>query len=119
MIDIKKSIRSFSYAFKGINHLVRLENNARIHLIASVLIIILGCITKIDKNEWLWIFLAITLVWITEALNTAIEKIIDLYTPHHDPKAGIIKDLSSGAVLIASLFSVIVSIIIFYPRYFN
>jgi diacylglycerol kinase len=62
--------------------------------------------------------LAIALVWTTEAINTAIEKIVDFISPDFHPKAGEIKDLAAGAVLIASLFALITGLIIFVPKLF-
>lgn len=118
MININKCLKSFSFAFKGIYLLFKNENNARVHLLASVLVIIAGFLTDLDKGEWLWIILAITLVWLTEAINTAIEKIIDLYTPDFNPRAGIIKDLAAGAVLITAIFATVVGAIIFIPKFF-
>jgi diacylglycerol kinase len=118
MIKISKCIKSFSFAFKGIYLLFKNENNARVHLLASLLVVIAGAFSHLDKTEWLWISLAITLVWVTEAVNTAIEKIVDLYSPEFNPRAGVIKDLAAGAVLMTAIFALLVACLIFIPKYF-
>jgi diacylglycerol kinase len=118
MININKCLKSFSFAFKGIYLLFKYENNARVHLLASIFVIIAGFLVDLDKGEWLWIILAITLVWVSEAFNTAIEKIIDLYSPDFNPRAGTVKDLAAGAVLMTAIFAIIVGAIIFIPKFF-
>ena len=56
-------------------------------------------------------------VWITEALNTAIEDVVDLSSPGRHPLAGRAKDVAAGAVLVATAASAIVGLIIFAPRF--
>lgn len=116
MIDFQKFIKSTTFAIKGIGSMIKSENNARIHLLASALVISAGFYFQLNLQEWLWISLAITLVWILEALNTAIEAIIDLVSPKFHPLAGKAKDIAAGAVLIASIFALIVGTIIFLPK---
>ncbi len=119
MIKINKCLKSFSFAVKGIYILFKNENNARVHLLTSVLVVFAGIFLHIEKGEWLWISLAITLVWVTEAINTAIEKIIDLYSPEFNPKAGVIKDLAAGSVLMTSIFAIVVASIIFITKFLS
>lgn len=118
MIDIKKNLKSYKYAIKGLKHILLLENNARIHLAATIIVLALSAYFKIETNEWLWIALAITLVWITELLNTAIEKIVDFISPEYHPTAGKIKDLAAAAVLIAAIFALVIGVIIFKKHIF-
>jgi diacylglycerol kinase len=116
MIDFPKSVRSFRFAFLGIWQFFRNENNAKVHLLATVVVLLAGYYFRLSPNEWLWIVAAIALVWITEAVNTAIEKLVDLVSPHFDPRAGAIKDLAAGAVLLAALAAVIIGLLIFWPH---
>jgi len=118
MIKINKCIRSFGFALKGILRFFKDENNARVHLLASVLVIILSFYLQISKGEWLWVLLCIALVWITEAMNTAVEKIVDFISPEYNTRAGEIKDLAAGAVLFAAIFAFISGLIIFLPKFF-
>ena len=85
------------------------------HLLASLFVLFFGFYFQIKSNEWLWIILAISLVWITEAINTAIEKLVDFVSPDFDERAGAIKDLAAGAVLFAAIASVIIGSIVFGP----
>jgi diacylglycerol kinase len=61
--------------------------------------------------------IVIGLVWVTEILNTCIEKAMDVITIEHHPQIKIIKDLAAGAVLIAALVAVIVGSFIFIPKF--
>ncbi|OJX41445.1 MAG: hypothetical protein BGO78_01565 [Chloroflexi bacterium 44-23] len=113
---LRGRINSFKPAFRGIFSLIRLEKNAFIHLIATIVVILVSFWLHIALYEWLWIILSITLVWLTELFNTAIEKLCDLINSETHPQIKIIKDLSAGAVLVSALFAVFTALIIFLPR---
>lgn len=95
---------------------MRSEPNAKIHFIATILVIIAGFIRHISRGSWIAIVIAIAMVWITEALNTAIEALADYACERqYDPQIKLVKDVSAGAVLIASVAAVIIAIIVFIP----
>lgn len=112
-------LRSFKYAHQGIKSLFLEEHNARVHLVAGTMAIILGFLLQISSIEWLFIFSAIAFVLVTETINSAIEGIVDMVCPEYDPFAGKVKDFGAGAVLIAVIYSVIVAAIIFIPHLFE
>lgn len=106
---------SFTYAIRGIRHLVRREPNAKLHFAATIITITAGFLRHITMTEWIAIIIAIALVWIAEALNTAIELLCDLWcNGEYHPVVGTIKDLAAGAVLIASLASLTIGVIVFF-----
>ncbi|WP_428330646.1 diacylglycerol kinase family protein [Mucilaginibacter sp.] len=113
---MKKLFRSFGYAFKGLAYATKSQLNFRIHLVATVLAVILGYVLHISITQWQWIALCITLVLVTEIFNTMVETLVDLVSPGYNEKAGHIKDMSAGAVVIAALFALITGIIIFLPK---
>jgi diacylglycerol kinase len=113
MINPLKFIRSVRFAVQGLTTLVRSENNARIHALAVLVVIGAGIYFQITARDWLWIALAITLVFTTEAVNTALEKLVDLVSPERRPLAGQIKDLAAGAVLLTALFALVVAGVVF------
>ncbi|WP_413288133.1 diacylglycerol kinase family protein [Bdellovibrio sp. HCB337] len=118
MVDVFKSMRSFKFALKGIRSFFKTENNARIHFLASLVVIVLGFYFQLNRSEWLWIVLAIALVWITEMVNTAFEKLVDLVSPQKNTQAGQVKDLAAGAVLLAATAAVVIAVLIFGPYLF-
>src|SRR5687767_815513 len=102
----------FRFAFKGIATFFG-ERNAKIHLIAAIAVILAGFYVEVERSEWFWIVLAIALVFITEMLNSAIERMCDVLHPGHHPGIGKVKDIAAGAVLVAVLFALAVAGIIF------
>lgn len=115
---MKKFIFSFKNALNGIYLLIRDERNAKIHVMAIILVVITGIIFDINRFEWCFIALAISLVLITETINTVIENMIDFITLERKPELKKIKDIAAGSVLIAALFAVIIAGIIFLPKFF-
>lgn len=117
--DIKKQIRSFGYAWKGIRQCVGKEQNLSIHLIVTVMVIIAGFFFDITRTEWLIIILCIGVVIAAELFNTAIERLVDLVSPEHNPIAGQVKDIAAGAVLVCAVAAAIIGVIIFLPYIFG
>lgn len=113
--NFRDRISSFKYAFKGIKVLLWAEHNFRIHLVAAIIVVVLGLYLDVAKFDWLWLILAISLVLISEAINTAIEYLVDLIEPNHNPLAGKIKDIAAGAVLISAITSIIIGLIVLLP----
>ena len=110
-------IKSFRYAFAGIAVLIKTQHNARIHLIATTLVIGGGLFFQINYIEWCLIILAIMAVWISEALNTAIEFLCDIASPTAHPLIKQSKDLAAGAVLISAAGAMIIGLIVFMPYF--
>jgi diacylglycerol kinase len=115
----RKRIKSFSYAFKGIATLFTSQPNARIHGIVLTLVIVAGFYFNIERTEWLAIALVAALVLSAEAMNTAIEFVVDLVSPDYHPLAGKAKDVAAAAVLLAAFGAIIVGLIIFLPKILN
>ncbi|MDB5122803.1 MAG: diacylglycerol kinase [Mucilaginibacter sp.] len=113
---MKKLIRSFGYAFKGVVYATATQLNFRIHLAATVLALLMGYLLRISTAEWLWVGACITLVLVTELFNTMIEALTDIVSPGFNEKAGRVKDMSAGTVVIAAAFALITGLIIFLPK---
>lgn len=60
-----------------------------------------------------------TIVLVTESLNTALEIDIDLTSPTYHPYAKDTKDVAAGAVLLAVFGAIIVGLLIFLPKMLN
>ncbi|MBT1248774.1 MULTISPECIES: diacylglycerol kinase family protein [unclassified Thermosipho (in: thermotogales)] len=110
---------SFSHAIEGILTAISQERNLRIHFFVGFVILFLTLFLPIDKNNYIWIFFAVFFVIISELINTLIENLLDLFIPEFHPIVKIIKDISSGIVLWAAMFSVIVGIAIIGNLLFN
>src|SRR5215210_3931040 len=86
-------LRSFVDALRGLTLLLKTQPNARIHAVATAAAAGAGCWLKLDSSEWAALVVAVTLVWLTEGLNTAIEYLVDLVSPEHRQLAGWAKDV--------------------------
>lgn len=115
--SIKARLRSMTYAAQGIVVLVREEHNARVHLGASCVVLLTGWRLHCSWDEWRWLLLAIGLVWMAEAFNTAIEVLCDLVQPGFHPQVKRIKDLAAGAVLLAAVTAALIGMTVFGPHF--
>lgn len=111
-MDFIKSLRA---AVNGIMEVLRSERNAKIHLGIAVLVVLAGIRLGISSAEWAAVFFAMLLVFLAEIVNTAIEKMLDLIDERRNPRVGIIKDITAGAVLVAATGALIVGITVFWP----
>ncbi|MCA6073668.1 diacylglycerol kinase [Fulvivirga sedimenti] len=114
----KNRLHSFRYAFQGIFQILMREPNARIHLAISFLVVILGFYFRISVSEWLFLLLAMCMVFCAEIFNTAIEYLCDRITLEQDEMIRNVKDLAAAAVLVAALFAVITGVLVFWPYIF-
>ncbi|QES88202.1 diacylglycerol kinase family protein [Rhizosphaericola mali] len=114
--SIRNRIKSFGYAFEGLQQFFKSEHNARVHLVAAIIAILLGIYLHISKLEWLILILTIAIVLMAEMFNTCIELIADHITKERHPHIKLIKDIAAGGVLITAIAAFIIGCIIFLPK---
>lgn len=107
--------KSFGYAFRGILYNCKTQKHFRFHLLASMLVLLAAAWLGLERWEWAILLLTISSVMAAEAINTAVELVVDLAEPNFNPQAGLAKDVAAGAVLITAIAAVAVGIIIFGP----
>ena len=110
-------LKSFKYAFSGISYVLKTSRNFKIQLIFAVTTLMIGFLLQISHSNYLILIATIMSVLILEILNTSIESIVDLVVKKEfSSLAKISKDTSAGAVLLASINSVIIAVYIFVPK---
>lgn len=109
-------IRSFNYAVQGIISSIQTERNMKFHYLAAVGIILVSLLFNLTRLEFMILLLAVTFVVVSELINTAIERTIDLVTQEYHPLAKLVKDISAGAVLISALNAAIIAYLLFFDR---
>jgi diacylglycerol kinase (ATP) len=114
---LSERARSFRHAFRGIWTLIRTQHNAWIHVAATGCAIALGFYVGLGAMEWCVIVVAIALVWVTEAVNTAIEFLADEVTLDRREGIGRAKDVGAAAVLLAAMASVVLGALVFVPHF--
>ena len=107
-------LKSFRYAFRGLLFLFS-ERNFRIHILATILVVLFGFIFQIEKEEWFIVLILIGVVMGFEAINTCLEAICDFISPNFDERIKKIKDMAAAAVLIVAIVAAIIGIILFLP----
>jgi Diacylglycerol kinase len=113
---LARLLDSLACALKGGVHVVRSQPNARLHLLAAALACAAGLHVGLSRAEWLWISVAIALVWSAEAFNTALEELADALHPERHPGIGRAKDAAAAAVLIAALGAAVIGMLVFAPH---
>jgi diacylglycerol kinase len=110
---MNKFFKSFVYALKGIWLAISDQRNVKVQLFVAIIVVGAGAYLRISSLEWCVILLCIAFVIGLELVNTAIENLVDLVTLERNPLAGKIKDIAAGAVLLASVISLVIGLIIF------
>ncbi|MER3373201.1 MAG: diacylglycerol kinase family protein [Allomuricauda sp.] len=113
---LKNRIRSVGFALRGMILLLRTEPSIKIQFFIALVVTAAGFYFQISSTEWILQLFAIGLVMGIEGVNTAIEKLSDYIQPKNDPKIGLIKDISAGAVMIVSIVASIIGLIIYMPK---
>lgn len=108
--------QSANVAIEGILHAARTQRHLRWHFMAAALAVLLGLFFGLDRVEFIALALAISLVLITEILNTAVEAAVDLASESFHPLAKVAKDTAAGAVFIAAFCAVVLGYFILYPH---
>jgi len=114
--SMRARLRSFRYAIAGLRRFVNHEHNARIHLVATILVVIIARVLEVSATEAAILAVVIGMVWVAELLNTAVERLADHITKDRHPEIEIIKDLAAGAVLVAAIVAIIAGSFIFIPK---
>ena len=109
-------ITSVKDCLNGLGFVMSNEDNFKREIILAILTLIATAVLKVSRIEFIIVVLVIALVIVSEIINTAIEKTVDLYTKEYNEIAKIAKDVSALAVFTMSFFAVIVGVIIFVPK---
>lgn len=119
MIKIKRLIKSFKYAIKGLIKIFEEEQNLKVQSLIGFSAVFLAIFFRISRLEWIVLILIIGLVILMEIINSAVERVADILKPRIDTYVKEIKDITASAVMLASIISIIIGGIIFWPYIFN
>ncbi len=108
-------IESLGYALAGWLYMLRYQKNTRIMSVASIVILIVGLWLQISLQDWAILIVTITIVWMAEFLNAAVEAVVNLVTREFHPMAKVAKDVAAAAVLLGAVASVLVGLLILGP----
>lgn len=107
---------SFSCAVRGVLYTVRTQRNTWIEITAALVVLAAGLWLRIEALEWAVLGLTVFTILALEAVNSALEALVDLVSPDYHELARVAKDAAAGAVLLAVIGSLVVAGAIFGPR---
>jgi diacylglycerol kinase (ATP) len=110
-------LKSSIYAAKGLWILISTEHSFMFHGGISVALLVLGYFNNLTFTQWGFQILAVGLIMVAEALNTAIEKLADHIEPNAHKTIETIKDVGAGAVLVALFAELAIVALIYVPKF--
>jgi diacylglycerol kinase len=113
-INLFERVRAIRYALAGLVTLFKTQANAWIYLVITIVVVLAGLLVGVRGQQWLWLLVAIGLVWITELLNTAVEFTCDLVTTEPNELVKFAKDTAAAAVFLAAVVAIVVIATIFW-----
>lgn len=111
----KSWLAKFRNAFRGIAVGVRGQNSFVVHLPVAILVLITAAICQVGAMQFCGLLICIALVCTTELINSSLESLASAVTDQEDSRIRDALDIASGAVLVATLFAVIVGLVILLP----
>lgn len=113
--ELYSRMRSFRYAFEGWWFVLRTQHNAWIHALVSIAVFAVAFWLRLPLRDWAVLILAVTMVWMAEFMNTALEAIVDMTMPEPHPLAKVAKDVAAAAVLLAAGGAAVIGLLILGP----
>ena len=118
---MKRFYQSFLYALNGLILLVKTERNFQIIVGCMVVTLIVGFGLDyfgqhLTRFEWAVLWLAMGSIFVSEALNSALEEALDSLHPDKAEGIGKAKDIAAAATMLASTVAIIVGLYILLPR---
>jgi len=115
----KTRLASFKVAHEGLWHALTNQRNFQIQVLVGFAVLILAWFLNFTRTEWLILIITVALVLTAELLNTVIEVVVDLAVQEKLlPEAKLAKDVSAAAVLLMSIFALVVGLVLFLPHLF-
>src|SRR5262245_38706360 len=106
---------SFRYALAGWLYVLRYQKNTRIQAVFTFLVFAVGLWLGLRPTDWAILIITITLNWIAEFTNAALEAVVNVASPEIHPMARVCKDVAAATALLAAVSSLIVGALIMGP----
>ncbi|MCB9451014.1 MAG: diacylglycerol kinase family protein [Anaerolineaceae bacterium] len=108
-------LKSLGYALAGWLYMLRHQKNTRLMTVASIIVMVVALWLQIESLGWALLVVVITLVWMAEFLNAAVEAVVNLSSPDYHPMAKVSKDVAAAAVLLAVVAAMLVGLLVLGP----
>ncbi len=107
---------SFRCAVTGVRYVLVTERNMRIHFLVAILVVVAAALLRVAWSELACLVLAISLVLISELVNTALELVCDMMCSAWEVRVKAAKDIAAGAVLVSATAAAVVGACVLGPR---
>lgn len=112
---MKARVEAFKHAFCGARTLFTTQPHAKFHLLATCGVLVLGLVCRVTALEWALLVFSMAIVWLAEAVNTAIEFLADEISLERRERIKHAKDIAAFGVLAAALGAAIIGALVFIP----
>ncbi len=106
----------FKVAIEGIVYTFRYSKMMKIHYLIAIIMIIGSIAFELSDAEKLILIFAIALIIVSDMVNIAIEKTIDMITDENHELGEIARNVGAGGAVLATINALIATGIIFYDR---
>ena len=90
------------FAGRGVWFCIRHERNFRVHMAVAAYVLLLAPYFSLSRGEWAALLAVVALVLAAEAVNTAVEQVVNLASPRRRTRARVAKDVAAGADLLCA-----------------
>jgi diacylglycerol kinase (ATP) len=113
--SVPSRLKSIGYALRGLNFMLKTQHNAWLHLAATVLVVLVASFLQVRLEDWRWLIVAMIMVWVAEAFNTAVEYVCDIVSPGYSEAVKRAKDIAAGAVLVCATGAAVIGFLTLWP----
>ncbi|WP_236621154.1 diacylglycerol kinase [Rhodopirellula sallentina] len=108
-------MNKFRVAFAGLFWAFRDQNSFYVHFAVTLVVLAVAAWLRLEIWHWVALSFAIGGVLTAELLNTAMELLVSVLHPQHDPRIGRALDVAAAAVLMASITAIVVGVLVLGP----
>ena len=112
---ISSRLKSVGYALRGLSFMLKTQHNAWLHLAATMLVILAASFLQVRLEDWRWLIVAMVMVWVAEAFNTAVEYVCNVVSPGYSELVKHAKDIAAGAVLVSAFGAAMIGFLTLWP----
>lgn len=99
---------SIVHAWRGLIHTVAHQRNMRIHVVAAILVGLVGSGIPLGLAEKVTLIFCVLLIFFAEVLNSALEHLVDLAVQEVHEHARDTKDAAAAGVLVLAIGTVVI-----------
>jgi len=100
--------KNASYAIDGLKDLLKSETSFKLEIIVFIVFSVVLYFIDVSFIEKLFMFFSLVLVLIVEAINGAIERVVDLVTTEYHEMAKRAKDVGSTIVFLSIMLFLVI-----------